>query len=105
MQLDVKDEEDRALLHAMPLIAAALIPHIAHDPKRLAVIFSSRRHDTPVRVLIGGEAHGDPAVARALEGAPAMPNVRVVALRRDGTITCHDARITELTEMEETAPS
>ena len=105
MDLDPKDEEDRALLQALPAIAAALLPHIARDPKRICVVFSTRRREPPVRVLSTPIEKVGGGIDELLEGAPKMPFVRVVALHRDGTSKTRDVRVAELTEREETAPS
>ena len=107
VDLDPKDEEDRALLQAMPAIAAALLSHIARDPKHIMVVFSTRKHDTAVRVFSTNGAWEplDDELARATVKAPKMPMVRVVSLRRDGAALCRDVRVTALTDAEETAPS
>jgi hypothetical protein len=107
MQLDPRDEEDRALLHAVPSIVAALLSHLTRDPKRIVVLFSTRRSDQAVRVLATADAFASvPAeLAEIVTGAPKMPTIRVVSLRRDGTVTWRDTRASELTDMEETAPS
>lgn len=106
MQLDVKDEEERALLHAVPSIVAALLPHLARETKCVVVVFSTRRGDPALRVLAPDViAETLPELATAISDAPKMPAVRVLLLRRDGAITARDTRVTDLAEMEETAPS
>jgi hypothetical protein len=105
MDLDPKDEEDRALLQAIPVIAGALLPHIARDPAQICVLFSTRRREPPVRVLSSPFGPLDDETTKLLAGAPLMPWVRVVSLRKDGTTVCRDVRVSDLTEREETAPS
>ncbi len=106
LNVDLKDQEDRALLQGVPAIAAALLPHIARDPKRIVVVFSTRPRTPEITVLsreLSGEL--DPEIARAALGAPKMPMVRVVSLRRDGAALCRDVNISDLTDWEETAPT
>ena len=106
LNLDPKDEEDRELLRALPTIAAALLSRIAESPKRIVVVFSTRKRTSELKVMtreLDGEL--DPEMQRATATAPMMPKVRVVCLRRDGAALCRDVKIDELTDREETAPS
>ncbi len=106
IDLDLKDEEDRALLQALPAIAAALLSHVARSPKRIVVVVSTRKRTPDVKVLSGElDQPLDPELQRATATAPKMPMVRVVSLRRDGAARCRDVKLDELTDGEETAPS
>ena len=106
LNLDPKDEEDRELLKALPTIAGALLSRIAESPKRIVVVFSTRKRVPELKVLtreLDGEL--DPEMQRATATAPKMPMARVVSLRRDGAALCRDVKIDDLTDREETAPS
>ena len=106
LDLDPKDEEDRELLKALPAIAAALLSRIAESPKRIVVVFSTRKR-VPELTVMTRELEGtlDDEMQRATATAPKMPKVRVVALRRDGAALCRDVTSDELMDREETAPS
>ena len=106
LNLDLKDDEDRELLKALPTIAAALLARIAESPKRVVVVFSTRKRSPETKVLtreLDGEL--DAEMQRAAATAPKMPKVRIVSLRRDGAALCRDVTVDELTDGEETAPS
>ncbi len=106
LNLDLKDEEDRALLQALPSIAAALLAHLARSPKRVVVVVSTRKRAADVKVMSSELEHElDAELQRATTTAPKLPMVRVVSLRRDGAAICRDVKIDELTDGEETAPS
>ena len=107
LNLDPKDEEDRELLKALPTIAGALLSRIAESPKRIVVVFSTRKRVPEMKVL-SRELESEPLDAemqRVVATAPKMPKVRVVSLRKDGAALCRDVKIDELTDREETAPS
>ena len=109
VELDPKDDDDRALLRSLPAIGAALLPLLARAEERIVVLFSTRRGDSPVRVLGLADARarssGDAELAAALEGAPPQPLVRLLALRRDGTLVRRDVPVTDITEAEDTFPA
>ncbi len=106
IDLDLKDEEDRALLQALPSIAAALLAHVARSPKRIVVVVSTRKRTTDVKVLSSElDQLVDPELQRATATAPKLPMLRVVSLRRDGAARCRDVKLDELTDGEETAPA
>ena len=106
LDLDLKDDEDRELLKALPTIAAALLAHIAKAPARIVVVFSTRKRTPETKVLTRElDEPLDPELQRATASAPQMPKVRVVCLRRDGAARCRDVKVDELTDGEETAPS
>jgi len=106
LDLDPKDEEDRELLRALPTIAAALLSRIAESPRRIVVVFSTRKRTPELKVLTRElDSELDAEMKRATESAPKMPKVRVVCLRRDGAARCRDVKVDELTDGEETAPS
>ncbi len=113
MELDPRDEEDRALLHAVPSIVAALLSHPrARSEAHRRFVFDARRGDPErARVLAESRDNRDAFAAAPAEiqklvaDAPKMPAVRVVSLRRDGTTASRDTSVTDLTDMEETAPA
>jgi hypothetical protein len=107
LDLDPKDEEDRELLKALGAIAAALLPRIAEAPKRIVVVFSTRKRSPELKVMTRelDEPELDAEMQRATATAPKMPMIRVVALRRDGAALCRDVKVDDLIDREETAPS
>ena len=108
MELDPKDDDDRALLRALPAIGSALISHLAHAEEQIVVLFSTRPRETALRVLPAHEAAkqagADAALANAIATAPPKL-VRVISLRRDGTILVRDVPPSDLTEAEDTLPA
>ena len=107
LDLDPKDEEDRELLRALPSIAGALLSRIAESPKRIVVVFSTRKRSAETTILSREEEFAalDAEMQRATATAPKIPKARVVCLRRDGAALCRDVKLDELTDREETAPS
>ncbi|HEY2365973.1 MAG TPA: hypothetical protein VGH87_06285 [Polyangiaceae bacterium] len=108
LDLDLKDDEDRELLKALPTIAAALLSRIAESPARIVVVFSTRKRAPEVKVLtreLESRDELDEELQRPAATAPKMPKIRVVCLRRSGAAWCRDVKIDELTNGEETAPA
>jgi hypothetical protein len=109
VDLDPKDEDDRALLRALPSIGTALLAFIARSEPRVVVLFSTRPRAERMRVMSLADAVAaagtDAELLRALDGAPSSPQVRVVALRRDGTVVVRDPDVSDITEAEDTFPA
>jgi len=105
LKLNVKNEEDRELLKALPQIAAALLLQLAAAPTHVVIVFSTRGPTPQTRVLTMLDDLLDPELLRATRGAPALPRLRLVALRKDGTYICRDMKSDEITDREETAPA
>ncbi|HEY1955950.1 MAG TPA: hypothetical protein VGH28_10055 [Polyangiaceae bacterium] len=108
MELDPKDDDDRALLRALPAIGSALITLLGRAEERIVVLFSTRPRETALRVLpareAAAQAGADQALASAIAGAPSNI-VRVISLRRDGSVLVRDVPASDLTEAEDTFPA
>ena len=109
VELDPKDDDDRALLKALPSIGSALIPLLAHGEERIVVLFSTRRRASfmralPARTAAAEYASKDPALATALDTAP-RKLIRLISLRSDATFRIHDVPAADLIEAEDTLPA